>query len=113
MTTTARHASLAAGRWQTLSLVEQMANIGSEVDRALRAVVLGRVERRDRALDRALELFDLTAADDRWRGPRRREVLRARESFCEVVLGDRVGQADLNSLSKYFLQFAMAVRLRT
>ena len=29
------HQSLASGRWQQLSFVEQMANIGSEVERAL------------------------------------------------------------------------------
>jgi hypothetical protein len=113
MTTPARHTSLAAGRWQTLSLLEQMANIGSEVDRALRAAAQGRTERRDQALDRALELFDLAARDDRWRGPRRREMLRARESFCETVLGDDVRQTDRDSLSRYFLHFAVAARLGT
>lgn len=32
-----RHKSLVAGRWQELSLVEQMGNIGSEVGRTLNA----------------------------------------------------------------------------
>jgi hypothetical protein len=31
-----QHKDLAAGRWKRLSFVEQMANIGSEVERALR-----------------------------------------------------------------------------
>ncbi len=31
------HDSLAAGRWQQMTLVEQMANIGSEVGRAAQA----------------------------------------------------------------------------
>ncbi|MGH7670219.1 MAG: hypothetical protein ACRENQ_12080 [Gemmatimonadaceae bacterium] len=35
---------------------------------------------------RALELFDLTAADPRWAGPRRRKIPRAREAFCECAL---------------------------
>jgi hypothetical protein len=30
-----QHKELAAGRWQQMSLVEQMANVGSEVGRAL------------------------------------------------------------------------------
>ncbi len=30
-----QHKDLAAGRWSQLSLIEQMANIGSEVERAL------------------------------------------------------------------------------
>ena len=81
------HERLAGGRWMELTLMEQLANVGSEVDRAIRAAASGRVERRDRAIERALELFDLTAADDRWRGPPRREVLRAREEFCTLLLG--------------------------
>jgi hypothetical protein len=113
MTTAPRHTTLAAGRWQTLSLVEQMANIGSEVDRTLRAAAEGRVERRDHALARALELFDLAASDERWRGPRRREVLRARESFCETIFGGDSNQSDSDSLSRYFLHFARAARQGT
>ena len=54
---------------------------GSEVDRAIRAYNAGNRNRFDGALARALELFDLTAADDRWRGARRREILRARSEF--------------------------------
>ena len=105
-----RHPELAAGRWLTLTLPEQLANIGSEVDRTLRAHADGRVDRREHALVRALELFDLTAADDRWRGPRRRELLRTREYFCGVILdtNDDPGAADF--LRKYFLQFAVLAR---
>lgn len=113
MTTAGGHAGLAGGRWHTLSLLEQMANIGSEVDRTLRAAAQGRLERRDHALHRALELFDLAASDDRWRGPRRREVLRARESFCEAVFGAGTRPADRESLSRYFLHFAVAARRGT
>jgi len=29
-----QHSELAAGRWVTLSFIEQMANVGSEVERA-------------------------------------------------------------------------------
>ncbi len=104
------HASLAAGRWAELSVVEQLANIGSEVDRTLRARDAGRVDRRDQALARALELFDLTAADARWRGSRRREILRAREYFCRVLLSDPHDTEDAAFLRRYFLQFATAAR---
>ena len=53
-----QHASLAAGRWQTLPLVEQLANVGSDVARARRW------EKKDpelceKAFGRALELLDL------------------------------------------------------
>jgi hypothetical protein len=110
MTLSSAHPSLAAGRWQSLSLVEQLANVGSEVDRAIRAHAQGRADRLERALDRALELFDLTATDPRWPLHRRREILRAREQFCRVFF-DETAESDLASyLAKYFLQFAVAAR---
>ena len=105
-----QHDGLAAGRWTTMPLVEQLANVGSEVERALRAREQGRPDRRDRARDRALELFDLTAADDRWRGPRRRETLRAREQFCRVLFADDEEPGLADFLRKYFLEFAVAAR---
>jgi hypothetical protein len=75
----------AAGlRWERFSIVEQLANVGSEVERTIRAHSAGNTERFNNALARALALFDLTANDQRWAGPRRREVLRAREEFCRL-----------------------------
>ncbi len=106
------HPSLAAGRWGTLSLAEQLGNVGSEVERAMRAYSEQRQDRFERALDRALELFDLTANDPRWKLHRRREILRAREQFCRVFF-DSAAEPDLPQyLSKYFLQFAVAARRR-
>ena len=103
------HADLAQGRWHSFSVAEQLAHVGSEVDRAIRAWDAGRSERFDRALARALELFDLTAADPRWRGARRREILRVREEFCRLFFGDApAGSA--RGLSAYFFRFAVLAR---
>ena len=38
---TVRHQELAAGRWFRLSLVEQLANVGSEIERAMRPTTSG------------------------------------------------------------------------
>ena len=104
------HASLAGGRWRTFSLIEQLGNVGSEVDRAIRAYGDGRQDRFDAELSRALELFDLTVSDPRWKSHQRREILRAREQFCRVFF-DETAEPDLGAyLSKYFLQFAVAAR---
>ena len=109
---TPAHASLAAGRWQTLTLMEQLGNVGSEVERAIRAHEQRRTDRFENALARALELFDLTAADRRWKLHQRREILRAREQFCRVFYDD-TAEPDLAAyLRKYFLQFAIAARRR-
>jgi hypothetical protein len=107
------HASLAAGRWHTLSLAEQLGNVGSEVERAFRAHAAGRTDRFERALDRALELFDLTATDPRRTVQQRREVLRTREQFCRVFF-DEEAESDLQDyLRRYFLQFATAARTQS
>jgi len=96
-------------RWTSLSIAEQLAHVGSEVERALRAHEAGMAGRRDHALTRALELFDLTVTDARWRGARRREVLRAREEFCAHLLGNRPPSSTAG-LRKYFLAFAVLAR---
>ena len=42
MTSSPRHPELAAGRWLRLSLAEQLANVGAEVGRMLRALAARR-----------------------------------------------------------------------
>jgi hypothetical protein len=102
------HPGLAEGRWHTLSLAEQLGNIGSEVGRRRRAA--GRDERQAaRAFERALELLDLTLADPRWRG-RLREIARARELLCAAVLGADSYGTTLDDLDRYFLAFAVLAR---
>jgi hypothetical protein len=101
-----------AQRWQTLTLAEQLAHVGSEVERAIRAHESANQARFDSALARGLELFDLTAADIRWRGPKRREILRAREEFCRLFFDDDVRPDSAPGLRRYFLAFAVAARRR-
>lgn len=99
------HKQLAAGRWFELSLAEQLGNIGSEVSRA------GRWQHKDeklfwQAVERALDLFDLTLSDERWHG-RRNEIARAREVFCDAVYGGKLYNSSFENLQPYFDQFAM------
>jgi hypothetical protein len=55
-----QHKELAAGRWNMLSFAEQMANIGSEIERTIKWRGKGRPDMSGRAFERALELIDLT-----------------------------------------------------
>jgi hypothetical protein len=110
MSETALIHSETARRWHTLTLMEQMAHVGSEVERAIRAYDANNRVRFDGALARALELFDLTATDERWRGPRCREILRAREEFCRLFFDANVPPNSASGLRRYFLAFAMAAR---
>lgn len=101
------HPSLVAGRWQTLSLAEQLGNVGSEVFRAIRWHHKEPASFQQ-AFERALELMDLTIADPRWR--RRRELTRVREVVCDYLVGENTFQADAASLQGYFDQFAVLAR---
>ncbi len=102
------HKELAAGRWFTLSLMEQLGNIGSEVGRAARFQNKNLVSFNN-AAERALELFDLTLSDNRWQG-RRYEIARARELFCDAAYGNNSYKTSLQDLADYFLPFAYAAR---
>ena len=107
MTPASLHPGL-SDRWMAFSLMEQMGNVGSEVGRTIRARATGNVERFDQALARALELFDLTTSDPRWRGARRREICRAREEFCRLFFDESVDSGSAAGLERYFLHFAVA-----
>jgi len=102
------HSDLASGKWFTLSLAEQLGNIGSEIGRARREQ--GRNPSSfQNATDRALELFDLTLADTRWRG-RLQEIARAREVFCDALSGGKEYKSTLEDIDRYFLHFGMLAR---
>lgn len=103
------HKNLAAGRWFKLSLAQQLGNIGGEVSRALLAQNAANPVRFQNAVDRALELFDLTLSDNRWHG-RLREVGRAREVFCDAISGGEEYGSSLSDLDRYFTSFALAAR---
>lgn len=102
-----QHQNLAEGRWFTLSLAEQLANIGSEVHRAIRA--RGNEKRFQNAIIRGFELFALTLKDARWQA-RLKELTRVKELFCDAVLGGAEYGTTLEDLDKYFNFFALAVR---
>jgi hypothetical protein len=99
-------------RWERFDLVEQLANVGSEVERAIRAHEAGNTGRFTNALDRALALFDLTASDRRWTAPQRREVLRAREEFCRLFFEADPPAESAAGLRRYFLAFGVVARNR-
>ena len=97
-------------RWHTLTLAEQLGNIGSEVGRA--AKWQGKDENSFwGAVSRAMELFDLTQTDKRWT-KRRMELDRAREVVADAVLGGREYKSNLKDLERYFMLFALAAQSR-
>ena len=106
---TVQHRELAAGRWFQFSLVEQMANTGSEVERALNWQQRGNAEYSTRAIERALELLDLTLADAKHRG-RLRELTRVREVLVDYFYADNGFGSSPARWRTYFNAFAVAAR---
>ena len=109
---TLRHGPEIVERWFGLSLAEQLGNVGSEVGRALKwrsrhpDIARG-------ALERALELIDLTLDDPRHRASaaRLREICRAREVLLDFLVGTNEYQSTETSLRRYFDAFAAAAAI--
>lgn len=106
---TSQHKELASGRWRQLSFLEQMANVGSEVERYLTWRAKGRPDLAQRAFERALELIDLTL-DAHRDFPRLREVARARELLADFHSDTPFFRVSENSWRNYFRQFGYAAR---
>lgn len=104
------HQDLAGGRWQTMTLAEQLANVGSEFERAWSWRGKGRTDLSESAFDRMSELLYLTIGDKRWRGSTLRELTRLREEINGEWLSRR--KSVPKDLSNYFLNFAVWARAR-
>ena len=106
-----QHKNLASGKWKELTFFQQMANIGSEVIRAInwkeKNLKYSRM-----AVDRALELLDLTIVDEKnhQRG-RLKELLRLREFLADYFYFDNIYQSSDKNWENYFLAFNYAANV--
>ena len=91
-------------RWFKLSLAEQLANIGSEVIRAINWREKGKENYSKEATLRAIELIDLTVEDKKNRY-RLKEVLRLRELLADFLWFDNQYNSTAESFKKLFLCF--------
>jgi hypothetical protein len=104
-----QHKNLAAGRWAQLSFMEQMANIGSEVERALNWKAKNNADYARRAFERALELIDLSL-ETKVSFPRLKELSRLREALVDYFSGNNQFKSTDMLWRKYFLSFTFAAR---
>ena len=104
-----QHKALAAGRWQQLKFLEQMANIGSEIERALKWRSKNNSAYCKQAFERALELIDLTL-NGITSFARLKEITRLREVTVDYFFGTNQYGSNETSLRKYFLHFTYAAR---
>ncbi len=104
------HKELASGRWKELSLAEQMANIGSEVGRAMRWRRKGNTEYAQRAAVRALELLDLSL-DAGHSYSQLKELARVREAVVDYLFGSNEFASSEALWRSYFDHFNYAARV--
>ena len=105
-----QHKSLANGRWQKLSVFEQMAKIGSEVERAIKWKNKNNTQYCRMAFERALELLDLTV-DNEKNGNHLRELLRLREVLVDYFAFENIYGSSDQKWHNYFYAFSFAARL--
>jgi len=102
------HQNLTLAKWQKLSLIEQMANVGSEILRTISWRNKNRKYSR-LAFERALELLNLTLADSKNK-KRLKEIARAREMLADYFVFDNEYSSTEKFWQKYFLAFNWAAR---
>lgn len=106
---TLQHKELAKGKWYKLSFFEQMANIGSEIERTIN----WRLKNKEYSLlafYRALELLDLTISDKK-NANRLKECVRMREVLADYFLGENEFSSSDTLWRKYFYSFNYAARI--
>lgn len=104
-----QHNSLADGRWAKMTLSEQMANIGSEISRALNWRKKEHEEYCNKAVFRALELISLTI-DSVSVKSHLKELTRLREAINDYFFGNNLFGSSEILWQKYFDHFNYAAR---
>ena len=105
------HPAISQEKWNALSTIEQMANIGSEVSRAINWKQKDKVTMQ-MAVYRALELLTLSV-EDKKNARGLKEILRVRECLADYFFGDNVYKFTDKWWQKYFLEYAIAARRHT
>ncbi len=98
-------------RWNELTFFQQMANVGSEVIRAINWKEKNK-EYSQGFIDRGLELLDLTVKDKKNQNKNRlKEILRVRETLVDYFYFDNIYQSNNQNWSNYFLAFNYAANV--
>jgi hypothetical protein len=105
-----QHGEIFGGRWATMPLAEQMANIGSEISRVKIWKRKNDTLQSDRAFDRAIELLDVSKMSYT-RDTALKELCRLKENVCYHYL--HYSEIEWSKLCRYFDNFALAWRMKS
>jgi len=104
-----QHQRLASGEWEKLSFFEQMANIGSEVERGIAWKNKGNNLYSHKAIERAFELLSLTIISQQ-KQKKLKELTRLREMLVDYFFGQNQYSSTDKIWQKYFYAFNYAAR---
>lgn len=105
------HKTLMPERWLKFSLMEQLANIGSDIERTIKWKENGNMEYSKAAFERALELLYYTVEDPKNRR-QLKEIVRSREALIDHFMYDNEYNTTDEQWQKYFYQFNYAAALQ-
>lgn len=101
------HQDLTQKKWETFSFIDQMANVGAEVGRAMNWRGKN-VFKSQAAFERSLELLDLTIADPKNHGSSLKELCRVKEALVDYFMGENMYGSNDASWNNYFYSFNYA-----
>lgn len=91
-------------KWFSLSLIEQMTNIGADVCRAISWKNKDN-EKSSEFFMRSLALLDLTIEDKKNRSSSLKEICRLKEVLADYFIGGNLYDSDDKKWNNYFLYF--------
>lgn len=104
-----QHQSLASGRWEKIPFMEQMANVGSEIERTINWKNKNKNDYSEKAFVRGLELLSLTIQDFKNK-KRLKELTRLREALIDYFQFNNQFESSDQLWQKYFYAFNFAAR---
>ncbi|MCL4361435.1 hypothetical protein M1446_03705 [Candidatus Dependentiae bacterium] len=104
------HKNLTPDRWFKFSLMEQLANIGTDISRVINWRNKGDLESSRQAFERALELLYLTVEDPKNK-KRLKEICRMREMLIDYFAYDNEYSSTDEFWQEYFYYFNYAAAI--
>ena len=98
------HKELMGERWNSMTIIEQMANIGCDVERAIRWRNKGELVDSRNAFERALELLQFTIADPKNR-KRLKELCPLKDHLIDYFMYDNEYVSTDKWFQDYFFNF--------
>jgi len=107
-----QHKELEKERWEKMPFCEQMANVGSEVSRALNWLKKGNDDLSKRSVNRALELLGFTIKPIK-KFSRLKELFRVREALIDFFYGSNEFSSSEILWRRYFDHFNYVARKKS